>query len=268
MRFYLKSIHYLLLKFLLNGLFLFIDKNDCQQFESLSINNNSQSRVLFTAICQSTPTQYFVSNERSIFYFHFSTVTQKSDDNNNFGKNTNKSYLTYCTQEKDFSQVFPSFSLSSSHGQILFSYPNVQLFQSLIKPTINNDRTIELTTFNMTLNDKNELSSATSLTKIVATTIATSFFTNQTVLNSIQRANIGLIIGIVSVCVLLLCLFIYAICKYRNRDEGSYKIDESKNFGTYLVVNGENDENKSNGHKHKQTSNDKTKTVETREWYV
>ncbi|CAF1006478.1 unnamed protein product [Didymodactylos carnosus] len=250
---------------LLNLSLPLLNANDNRQFEPLSVNNNSQLRVLFTTTCQVMHTQYLLDDEQSVFYFYSSILAQKLNDNN-LGKNKTKSYLTYCRQEKDFSQLFSPSISSSTYGQILFSYPNVQLFQLLIKlPTIKNDKTIKLINSNMTSNEKDELSSTPFLTK-TTTTITTSFFANQT--NPIQRANIGLIIGIVSACVLVLCLLIYAICKYRNRDEGSYKIDESKNFGTYLEVNGGHDET-SNGHKHhKLMSNDKLRNVETREWYV
>ena len=42
--------------------------------------------------------------------------------------------------------------------------------------------------------------------------------------------NIGLIIGIAAGIVLLLLILAYALYKYKSRDEGSYKIDESKNY--------------------------------------
>ncbi len=42
--------------------------------------------------------------------------------------------------------------------------------------------------------------------------------------------NIGLIVGIAAGVLLLLLILAYALYKYKSRDEGSYKIDESKNY--------------------------------------
>lgn len=42
--------------------------------------------------------------------------------------------------------------------------------------------------------------------------------------------NIALIIGIAAGILLLLLILAYALYKYKSRDEGSYKIDESKNY--------------------------------------
>jgi len=49
-------------------------------------------------------------------------------------------------------------------------------------------------------------------------------------------SDTGMIIGIVAAVSVALLVLIYAVYKYRNRDEGSYKIDESKNYG-YVTAN-------------------------------
>ena len=42
--------------------------------------------------------------------------------------------------------------------------------------------------------------------------------------------NMGLIIGIAAGVLILICILIFALYKYKSRDEGSYKCDESKNY--------------------------------------
>lgn len=42
--------------------------------------------------------------------------------------------------------------------------------------------------------------------------------------------NIGLIVGIAAGVLLLLLILAYALYKYKSRDEGSYKIDETRNY--------------------------------------
>ena len=42
--------------------------------------------------------------------------------------------------------------------------------------------------------------------------------------------NIGLIVGIAAGVVLLLFILAYAVYKYRSRDEGTYKVDETNNY--------------------------------------
>ena len=42
--------------------------------------------------------------------------------------------------------------------------------------------------------------------------------------------SIGVIVGIAAGVILLLLILAYAVYKYKSRDEGSYKVDESKNY--------------------------------------
>ena len=83
--------------------------------------------------------------------------------------------------------------------------------------------------------------------------------------------NIGLIIGIAAGVVLLLFILAYAVYKYRSRDEGTYKVDETKNYRYETVstkvpsqqLNGNSTLTKpiSNGSKPK-------KKGAVKEWYV
>ncbi|CAF1687168.1 unnamed protein product, partial [Adineta ricciae] len=62
-------------------------------------------------------------------------------------------------------------------------------------------------------------------------TTTTSLFSNVSLFETTQRGtsrtfNIALLVGCVSASVILIIIIIYAFVKYRNRDEGSYKIDE------------------------------------------
>ncbi len=66
----------------------------------------------------------------------------------------------------------------------------------------------------------------------------------------------------------IVCLMIIAICKYRNRDEGTYTIDESKNCGPFAELdtplNGSSSSKKSN----KKLASNRRKEVVNKEWYV
>ena len=66
---------------------------------------------------------------------------------------------------------------------------------------------------------------------------------------------------------LIVCILIVVICKYRNRDEGTYIIDESKNYGPFgeleTPLNGS-----SKKQKKKSILNDRRKDVSNKEWYV
>ena len=73
------------------------------------------------------------------------------------------------------------------------------------------------------------------------------------------------ILGVAAASFLVLLLLIFAICKYRNRDEGTYRIDETKNFGPFAELDAP-----LNGTS-KKTSNNKNnrrKGVGVKEWYV
>ncbi|CAF0856264.1 unnamed protein product [Adineta ricciae] len=110
-------------------------------------------------------------------------------------------------------------------------------------------------------------------------TTTTSLFSNVSLFETTQRGtsrtfNIALLVGCVSASVILIIIIIYAFVKYRNRDEGSYKIDESKNF----VINTHLDNHESAGcggkitssnhHRQKLLTTNEQNGVDSREWYV
>ena len=89
---------------------------------------------------------------------------------------------------------------------------------------------------------------------------------------SSMRVNIVLILSIALGLVLLLLIFSYAFYKYRSRDEGTYKIDETKNYryetvstkAPIAMANGGANGCSAKGHGSK--ANRKKGTV--KEWYV
>ena len=131
----------------------------------------------------------------------------------------------------------------------------------------------------MSSNENNRLTdhqetntSSTSLHSIVASSISnvslshTSLLANQP---NKRSWNLLLLIACLSTGIILAVLIVYAVIKYRNRDEGSYKIDESHNF--LSKVHGEQQTGKVlSPHSHRQKSNNPTEQngLDSKEWYV
>ena len=86
--------------------------------------------------------------------------------------------------------------------------------------------------------------------------------------------NIALMIGCISASIILIIIIIYAFVKYRNRDEGSYKIDESKNFVTSSHIDKHDNGGyggkitSPNHHRQKLITTNEPNGVDSREWYV
>lgn len=78
-------------------------------------------------------------------------------------------------------------------------------------------------------------------------------------------------IAIVCASVFLLFMLIFALYKYRNRDEGTYTIDETKNCGPFaeldMPLNGANQMNGKSSKKHKNKRSP-IANVNNKEWYV
>ncbi|CAL8359548.1 unnamed protein product [Boreogadus saida] len=45
-----------------------------------------------------------------------------------------------------------------------------------------------------------------------------------------SSSTTGMVVGIVAAAALCILILLYAMYKYRNRDEGSYHVDESRNY--------------------------------------
>uniref|UniRef100_A0A8C4RG86 Neurexin/syndecan/glycophorin C domain-containing protein n=1 Tax=Erpetoichthys calabaricus TaxID=27687 RepID=A0A8C4RG86_ERPCA len=82
-----------------------------------------------------------------------------------------------------------------------------------------------------------------------------------------SSSTTGMVVGIVAAAALCILILLYAMYKYRNRDEGSYQVDQSRNYIS-------NSATQSNGAvvKEKQTSTTKStgknKKNKDKEYYV
>ena len=79
--------------------------------------------------------------------------------------------------------------------------------------------------------------------------------------------NIGLIVGIAAAVVILFLVLAYAGYKYRSRDEGSYKIDESKNY-SYETCNTKPPPHVNGGLSKSKGQTSKPRKKDVKEWYV
>jgi hypothetical protein len=77
------------------------------------------------------------------------------------------------------------------------------------------------------------------------------------------KSSYSLIIGATISSFFVLLLLIFAIYKYRNRDEGSYVIDETKNCGPFAEM----DIHPLNGSKN-ANNNNRRKSLKNKEWFV
>jgi hypothetical protein len=63
----------------------------------------------------------------------------------------------------------------------------------------------------------------------------------------------------------VVCILIIAVCKYRNRDEGTYTIDESKNCGPFAELDVPLNNSKS---KKKAATKNRRPELSNKEWFV
>lgn len=77
-----------------------------------------------------------------------------------------------------------------------------------------------------------------------------------------EPPNIGLILGIAAGVLVALLILIFALYKFRSKDEGSYKIDESQNFA-HLEK-----KQQSNGGAAHGSNGKNSKKKDVKEWYV
>ena len=119
----------------------------------------------------------------------------------------------------------------------------------------------------------------TTVNSFLSTTTISDANLFHTSLSTAQREtnrtlNKVLLIGCITVGIILIIMIIYGFIKYRNRDEGSYTIDESKNF----VFNTQTNDNHNSGCADKIMSSChygqilmttyERNGVDAREWYV
>jgi hypothetical protein len=130
--------------------------------------------------------------------------------------------------------------------------------------------------------DYNNSTTTTTINSLLAKT-ATTTISNvslfHTSLSTTQQGanrtfNITLLVGCISASIILIIIITYAFIKYRNRDEGSYKIDESKNFVTNTHIDNQDKGgcvgkiSSSNHHRQKLITTNEQNGVDSREWYV
>ena len=87
------------------------------------------------------------------------------------------------------------------------------------------------------------------------------------------KMNIGLIAGIAAGVILLLLLLAFALYKYKSRDEGTYKVDEGKNYGYEVCASGTAGSNSDTNGTTKcgggmTPPSGKRKKKDVKEWYV
>lgn len=116
---------------------------------------------------------------------------------------------------------------------------------------------------------------ATSYVSGSSTSLATTNLTHLTTqFASTKRSwNLTVIISCSSAAVICLILLIYAVIKYRNRVEGSYKIDESQNFLSKTHPDPHDHSGKkisSQNHRQKSSNNNNNEQngLDPKEWYV
>ena len=93
---------------------------------------------------------------------------------------------------------------------------------------------------------------------------------NKTASKPDEQPSFTFIVSVASATFFALMLIIFAVCKYRNRDEGTYRIDETKNFGPFAELDAPL--NGGNGKKSTKASSasskNRRKGVGVKEWYV
>jgi hypothetical protein len=111
----------------------------------------------------------------------------------------------------------------------------------------------------------------TTYSTLLTTTNDNRSMTKKAVIS--DKLNTGVIISIVLGSSIALIIIIYAIYKYRNRDEGTYTIDETKNFGPFADLDANStvnsDEKTSSLNCTKKTKSTKKVPLNgNKEWYV
>ncbi|XP_029986650.1 neurexin-3a-beta-like [Sphaeramia orbicularis] len=83
-----------------------------------------------------------------------------------------------------------------------------------------------------------------------------------------SSSTTGMVIGIVAAAALCILILLYAMYKYRNRDEGSYQVDESRNYITNSAVQSNGAVLKDKQQSAKGSSSSKKHKNKDKEYYV
>ena len=218
--------------------------------------SSSSSSLLLLSYCEHRQTTYYSSSGfailRSSLRFLFPDIN-----------NTTQRILA----------VDPHHASLSSLAQTL-STPILTLMSTNENNLLTNNDYNNNTTITTTTTTNSFLPS--SNTKITTTTTAVS---NISVFHPSQQGNhrtvnLTLLIGCISGGIIIIVILLYALVKYRNRDEGSYKIDESKNFVSTSHPEQQQHEgcggilSSSTHHRQKLLTTNGQNPIDSREWYV
>ncbi|CAF2045808.1 unnamed protein product [Rotaria magnacalcarata] len=271
--------------------------------DGITTENHSTSHVILASSCQTTnsePERISIESGHQ-YYFHIFDWSFLSSFVPllplSFCKHQRTTY--HSSSGFDIFRSSPRFLLTgivTSEQTSVFHQKNAVPFfidqpisRSIVKLMSPNENN------RLTDSDSNQLTTATTTTatttvnSLLSTTTTTITTTTTAAISDVsllkaslsttqqgtnRTFNITLLIGCISASIILIIIIICAFVKYRNRDEGSYKIDESKNFVLTPRID-KHDKSGSHGkasssqqHRQKLISSNEQNGVDSREWYV
>lgn len=232
-----------------------------QRFSSLFSDHAIGSfSIIDFAFCQSKLTTHSYSS--SGFSILHSTARFHSFD-------SKRKNLTLSSSIQDVPVPSSSFS-SSPHTSLSSLSTETMAGTSLLLLSTSKDRLRQpITTATMDVNPSKITTNLRSLS-----TSSTFLFNVTSLETSILMTSQGIVyFFLLIVCVTLgltiIFLMIYAIIRYRNRDEGTYKIDESQNFVNVTCVEPSSKFSTITQHREKTSRQSAHPNLsDSREWYV
>jgi len=248
--------------------------------DGITTKNSSINHFLFISSCQTNNSGLESIRIPNNHQYHFQFSSQSSSASFLF-----LLPLFYCENQQTTYYSSSGFAILRSSPRFLFaSIDNSQqtssfYHQNAVLSVVNQSLSTTIVTL-MSSNENNLLvnsdyNNTTTINSLLATTRVSNVNFSHTTQQGINRTfNVTLLIGCISASIILIIIIIYAFVKYRNRDEGSYKIDESKNFVTSSHI--ENHDNRgcagkissSTHHRQKLLTTNEQNGVDSREWYV
>jgi hypothetical protein len=199
--------------------------------------------------------------------------------------------LSYCKNQQTTYYSSSGFAILRSSPRFLFAdIDNAQRTSSFhhhnaVLSLVNQSLSTTIVTLmssnenNLFANSDYHNTTTKAINSFLSTTTTTTTVSNVSLFHTTQQGasrtfNITLLIGCISASIILIIIIIYAFVKYRNRDEGSYKIDESKNFVTNSPIDKLDNAgcggklSSSAHHRQKLIIANEHNGVDSREWYV
>ncbi|CAF1495973.1 unnamed protein product [Rotaria magnacalcarata] len=262
---------------------------------TLTLKNISSSRVIILASCQADKNglkSISIPNTRH-YYFYFSS--QPSSSLSSSSPVSSALDLSYCEHQQTTyyslsgfsilhsSPRFPSTKIQDKKNSIRFQTHNA-VFSAVDQSLRTTSDTIPLTLSSSSSSNRN-LALINHDDGIVHTTInplTTSILSNISLIHTslppikeeTQKMSMISLIGCI-LCGILILILIYSILKYCcNRDKGSYKIDESKNFTA--KPNSDNQDGNGctgkilspNNYRETLLATNEANITDSKEWYV